>query len=125
MTSNIEFTYNGKVYQKVTELAYDSCEGCDFEHDSNGCDSALRKINCSGSVWKEKKGDNTVESTLQVKPNDAAAKQLTEMNWNEQEIREVFLNGNWWGWSTFIDQLKTVKDQEFKKYLELKAKFGD
>ena len=110
MTSNIEFTYNGKVYQKVEEFVPDDCGGCVFEYDSDGCDSARSKINCSGHVWKEKPEQEV-------------------LRWTLDEIQQAYENWDMYdgfsGLSRILRKQKQGQDPEYQKYLEMKAKFGD
>ena len=106
MVSNIEFKYNGKVYQAVPEIQEGGCKGCAFDLSDDGCIEAIKNYSCNNSrvIWKEK-SDPSI------------------LTWTEQEIREAYA-----GWSgtleDFIKILKKNKDPDYQTSLELKAKFG-
>ena len=131
MTSNIEFTYNGKVYQKVEEFVPDDCGGCVFEYDSDGCDSALRKINCSGHVWKEKiehnkPGTDALTGQLRITCNKPEPEVL---RWTLDEIQQAYEDWDMYDGFSVLSRIlrkqKQGQDPEYQKYLEMKAKFGD
>lgn len=123
MTSNIEFKYNGKVYQAVPEVVESSCEGCSFEKWSISCDKAMGFHRCGSKsvIWQEKPADST-ESSQQVKTT-CNKSEPSVLTWTEQEIREAYFD--WTGGiESLIETLKKRKDPEYQKYLELRAKFG-
>ena len=109
MTSNIEFKYNGKVYQSVPEQGPNSCSGCVFVHLDNDCVYTSSTFNCSSNkvIWQEK----------------------AEMTWTLDEIHQAYEDWDMYdGFSVLARILRKQKqgqDPEYQKYLELKAKFGD
>lgn len=131
MTSDIEFTYNGKVYQKVEEFVPDSCEGCVFKYDPEGCDSARSKINCSGHIWKEKPEHNkpdtdALNGQLQITCNKLEPEVL---RWTLDEIQQAYEDWDMYDGFSVLSRIlrkqKQGQDPEYQKYLEMKSKFGD
>ena len=124
MTSNIEFTYNGKVYQAVPEVVQSSCEGCSFEKWSIACDKAMGFHRCglNSVIWQEKPADST-ESSQQVKTT-CNKSEPSVLTWTMEEIRKAHDKYDMRFPSGFIEALLKMKDPEYQKYLELKAKFG-
>lgn len=129
MTSNIEFTYNGKVYQAAHGSERYGCTGCAFADTSciGIADLAQEQTGkscfCSETlIWQEKPADS-IESSQQAEMT-CDKQEPSVLTWTEQEIREAYA-----GWSgtleDFIKILKKNKDPEYQKYLELKAKFGE
>ena len=124
MISNIEFKYNGKVYQPTLEESSQDCSGCAFLTENGTCaadefpatdQDVVWKCTGRGFIWEEK-GSSTEIACNKPEPE--------VMTWTEQEIREAYA-----GWSgtleDFIKILKKNKDPEYQKYLELKAKFEE
>lgn len=119
MTSNIEFTYNGKVYQSVPKSQRDGCKGCAFDLSDDGCTEATSDCSCTINkvIWKEKPADSTESS------------QQTEMTWTLDEIHQAYEDWDMYdgfsALSRILRKQKQGQDPEYQKYLELKAKFGE
>jgi hypothetical protein len=126
-TSNIEFTYNGKVYQ-ATEESHSSCVGCAFRYDSDACGDKLPRsdngIDCCdfAGIWVEKQPE--------TKPTPEATPERT---WTLTQIEEAW---DRWdavdGWFELSQRLIDVhkeeslkQDPEYQQYLLLKAKFEE
>lgn len=132
--SNIEFKYNGKVYQAVEQSSCD-CEGCAFEDYNctlvNVEAQAQTGHRCSSwylnIIWKEKQPENTVGEDLQPESNvEKATTQPEPLTWTLDEIEAAYYRK--WPGSDFVGfrcVLLEQKDPDYQKYLELKAKFGE
>ena len=132
--SNIEFKYNGKVYQAVEQSSCD-CEGCAFEHDPcalvNDEAHVQTGYRCSSGfldmIWKEKQPENTVSKGLQPESNvEKATTEPEPLTWTLDEIEAIheklFRGCNF---APFSRALQKQKDPDYQKYLELKAKFEE
>lgn len=124
MTSNIEFKYNGKVYQAV---AGGHCAACAFDTGEYACDTVMDSAQtqtgyrCDEYSWQEKPSSSTETACNKSEPSVPM--------WTLDEIEQAY---NEWdtydGFSVLARILRKQKqgeDPEYQKYLELKAKFGD
>ena len=129
MTSNIEFKYNGKVYQPTLEESSQSCSGCAFLTENGTCAADEFPATDQDVVWKctgrwfiwEEKGSSTEIACNKPEPE--------VMTWTLDEIHQAYEDWDMYdGFSVLARILRKQKqgqDPEYQKYLELKAKFGD
>jgi hypothetical protein len=121
-TSNIEFKYNGKVYQQVPEIS--GCDYCAFEITDKACIASLSEgLNCgdgNGFIWVEKQAE--------TKPTTEAE---SERTWTLKQICDAYYQwDNNTSWNELQQELVKVherelakQDPEYQQYLLLKAKF--
>lgn len=128
--SNIEFKYNGKVYQRGKEGG--DCDDCVFNFPDMDCSRVMDAAEaqtgqrCVDFAWQEKQGDNKVDTGLQENTEDSEPDVLT---WTLDEIQQAYDDWDMYdGFSVLVSILRKQKqgqDPEYQKYLELKAKFGE
>ena len=121
-TSNIEFKYNGKVYQTAPETH--DCMGCAFDDDvTGGCANSVTtgvKCGLSAIIWVEKQPE--------TKPTTEAE---SERTWALKQICDAYYQwDNNTSWNELQQELVKVhererakQDPEYQQYLLLKAKF--
>ena len=120
-TSNIEFKYNGKVYQQAH--GHNLCKGCalDCAVDMKGCNAVNDVQPCPYNlIW--------VEKQLETKPTTEAE---SERTWTLTQIRDAYYQwDNNTSWNELQQELVKVhererakQDPEYQQYLLLKAKF--
>jgi hypothetical protein len=126
-TSNIEFTYNGKVYQQVSATRL--CDGCALHYTvyKDGCNSANAVRPCSDDFIYAEKQPETKTVAVQ-EPAEPA-----EPVWTLTQICDAYYKwDNNTSWTELQQELVKLHERElakqspeYQQYLLLKAKFED